>query len=146
MLVPPNNLDFDLVWYRRRTIDGIVENLGTGFVLLNNEDQKYQVFTQLDYEVFSEEMQGEYWCQAQVNNSNGQYLLTNKSTVVTVLRPEDYPDALDICDVVVSLVESCAISLDAPIPTAAIIHSDTQQDPTTTKSAMSAVTMPSKSG
>ena len=123
-----------------------MENLGTGFVLLNDENQEYQLFTQLDFQNFSEEMPGEYWCQAEVNNSNGQYLLTKKSTGVTVLKPEDYPDALATCEEEPSLVESCAISLDTPIPTAAIIHSNTQQDPATTKSAMSAVTMPSKSG
>ena len=56
---------------------------------------------------FSEEIPGEYWCQAVISNSSGQYLAT-RSNVLTVLRPEDYI-GLAVCSSVISTSNStCA--------------------------------------
>ena len=44
---------------------------------------------------FSEEMPGDYWCQAVITNSSGQYLLT-ESNVLMVLIPENYT-GMSVC-------------------------------------------------
>ena len=49
-------------------------------------------------------MLGEYWCQAVVTNSSGQYLVI-ESNVLMVLRPEDY--MLDLVCVVVCSLYIC---------------------------------------
>ena len=53
-------------------------------------------------------MTGEYWCQAIVANSSGQYLAT-ESNILTVLRPEDY-DGVSVCNNIQSVVlQKCAV-------------------------------------
>ena len=84
---------FDLSWYWRRSRDGMVENSGPG----TTDKQKIGDSTRivlsgvigLSDAPFSEEMLGEYWCQAVVTNRSGQYL-AYKSNVLTVLRSESY--------------------------------------------------------
>ena len=103
---------FDLSWYRRRCSDAQVENLGSG----DNKQEFGSGSTQkmflsgiagLSLAPFSEEMPGEYWCQAVVTNSSGQYL-TIESNVLTVFRPEHYA-GLDVCDIALSVgSQKCA--------------------------------------
>ena len=103
---------FDLSWYRRRSCDGVVQNLGP-----DNSKQEWgdgvrinlQGIANLNGAPFSEEMPGEYWCQATITNDSGQYLVT-KSNVLTVLRPEDYLNMnMSVCIYILSTSESkCA--------------------------------------
>ena len=89
---------FDLSWYRRRFSDGIVENLGQGNDKQENSNYVRIVLSGivgLNLAPFNEEMPGQYWCQAAVSNSSGQYL-TIESNVLTVLSPEDYV-GLGVC-------------------------------------------------
>ena len=76
----------------------MVENLGTGTgqqETTNSERIVLQGIANLNQAPFSEEMPGEYWCQAVITNSSGQYLAT-RSNVLTVLRPENYT-GLAVC-------------------------------------------------
>ena len=60
-------------------------------------------------------MPGEYWCQAMITNSSGQYL-TIESNVLTVLRPENYT-GLSVCTSVQSIdLETCAVILSSSSP------------------------------
>lgn len=138
-----NISDFDLFWYRRRTIDGAVENLDKGFILLDLENEEWQLFTQLDDSPFSEDMPGDYWCQAETTDGSGQYSIT-ESNVLTVLRPEDYTDNLTPCNEQGVLVQGCAISLD-PTPSS-VASKDTPADPARTSFAPSAIAVPFSSG
>ena len=88
----------DLFWYRKRSCDGMVENLGpgTGKQEATNAEKIHLLgIANLNQAPFSEEMPGEYWCQAVITNSSGQYLAT-RSNVLTVLRPENYT-GLAVC-------------------------------------------------
>ena len=94
-----NEIDsYDLFWYRERSCDGLVENLGPGsgeIETTNSERIMLQGIANLNNAPFSEEMPGEYWCQAVITNSSGKYLAT-RSNVLTVLRPENYT-GLSVC-------------------------------------------------
>ena len=81
----------------------MVENLGAGTgkqETTNSERIDLQRITNLNEAPFSEEMPGEYWCQAVIANSSGKYLAT-RSNVLTVLRPENYT-GLSACNSVLS--------------------------------------------
>ena len=82
---------FDLYWHRRRSSDGIVENLvqGEASQIANAERIVLSGIEGLSNAPFSEEIPGEYWCQAVITTSSEQYLVI-ESNILMVLRPEDY--------------------------------------------------------
>ena len=107
-----NVASFDLIWYRRRSCDEIVENLGPGERqdALNTSRTDLTVVNYQSGDSFSEEIPGEYWCQAVIANSTGQYLAT-ESNVLRLLPPENYT-GLDVCSTPQSISSSkCAYPL-----------------------------------
>ena len=114
-----SNIDsFDLSWYRRRSNDGMVENLGPGDMRQEHTDTESIVLsgiTGLNLAAFSEDMPGDYWCQVEVTNSSGQFPLA-RSNILTLLRPEDYP-GLSVCSGVHSVgTHTCADITQLPSP------------------------------
>ena len=84
----------DVFWYRRRMCDDVVQNLGTGVESQNNPFLKTTELTEiagLSNTPFSEEMPGDYWCQAEIKNSSGTYFLTGSDNL-TIMRPENYAE------------------------------------------------------
>ena len=110
---------FDVFWYRKRTCDGVVQNLGTGTELPMGTLFKRIVLTEitgLSNVTFSEEMPGEYWCQAVTTNSSRMYVLTESDTL-TVLRPDNYTGLKECVDIQSQFVGKCAEhTMNTPAP------------------------------
>lgn len=102
---------FDLYWYRKSSSNSYIENLGQGIpsetqlskrIILDN-------ISLLNNACFSENMPGEYWCQAVAANSSGEYVLT-KSNVLTISGPEDYASLNTCVGIISSNSRKCAIT------------------------------------
>ena len=106
---------FDLFWYRKRSTNGTIENLGPGD-RQQNEDMERIVLSGiqgLNSALFSEDMPGDYWCQGVVTNGSEQIMLA-PSQVLTVLRPEDYAGRSMCSSVQSDDVITCANDTQSP--------------------------------
>ena len=100
-----NNGSFDsfvLYWYRKSNNDSTIENLGQGIRSGTQLSQRIVLdeIPFLNNASFSEDMTGEYWCQAVAINTSGDYLFP-KSNVLTVYGPSNYT-TLNVCVGVIS--------------------------------------------
>ena len=101
---------FALYWYRKSNNDSTIENLGQG-IYSGTQLSKRIVLDEIPFlsnASFSEDVTGEYWCQAVATNSSGDYLFT-KSNVLTVYRPNNYA-TLNVCVGVISNTASKCVT------------------------------------
>ena len=108
---------FDLSWWRKRSRDGTVENLGSGDRSGNDNSVRIVLtgISGLNLAPFSEDMPGDYWCLAVVTNGS-EVLTLAPSNMLTVLRPEDYVGR-SVCNSVQSVdTTKCADNTQSPSP------------------------------